>query len=289
MSLTQNRFISFCLTGMILLFCANTLQAQKEFTYLTFRGTRVINGHSVEVGRGGDMTFWISHRFGPLSDGLEGLFGFDDASIRIGLDYAVNDRILIGIGRSGIRQTYDGFLKARLFRQVESGGGLPFSLSGLATIAIEGQDPPQGREDLFTNRLTYTYQLLLARKFGDRFSLQFMPTIVHRNLVETDNDNNDVIAIGVAPRIQVSKNIALTAEYYYTLPDQLAEDISNFLSIALEIDTKGHVFQFSVSNARGMIEKFFVTETSGDWSLDNLRLGFNITRGFRVKGRNAFN
>ena len=126
---------------------------------------------------------------------------------------------------------------------------------------------------------------MIARKFHDRFSAQLMPTVVHRNLVATTEESNDVISVGSAYRYQLSKMLSVTAEYYYNLPDQLEDGRQNSLSLGVDIDTKGHVFQLHVSNSRGMTEKFFVTNTTGDWTDGTVYVGFNISRDFKVRGR----
>ena len=276
---TLSRLPRFFILGFLLFFIALPSQAQKyDFAYQTFRGTRIVNGHSVEVNDKGSLTFWISHRFGPLSQGVDGLWGLDQATIRLGLDYGITDRLLVGVGRSGLQRTYDGFAKYVLIRQGKT-EGWPISATWLSTAAVSTLNA-EGVP--FSDRVTYTHQLLIARKFGDAFSLQVMPTLLHRNIVGAE-DKNDVYALGIAPRIQLSKMLAVTAEYYLHLNDALSSDPADGFSLAVEIDTRGHVFQFSLSNARGMIERFFITETSGSWNMtDNIHFGFNITRDFRI-------
>ena len=133
--------------------------------------------------------------------------------------------------------------------------------------------------------MTYAHQLLISRKFSDAFSWQLMPTLLHRNIVPTSDIAHDVMAIGSATRLQVSKTISIQTEYYYTLPGQLEEGYRNSLSVGVDIETKGHVFQLHLSNSRGMIEKFFIGNTTGDWSKGDISIGFNITRDFRLRGR----
>jgi len=45
------------------------------------------------------------------------------------------------------------------------------------------------------HRFAYSTQLNFARKFGDRLSLAVMPTLVHRNYVDSD-DLNTIFAVG---------------------------------------------------------------------------------------------
>lgn len=260
-------------------------QEKGEKTSFTFKDTRIINGQSVETNQDGQLKFIISHRFGSINGGIDEFFGLDQATIRLGLDYGVWDWLTIGIGRSSFEKTVDGFLKARVLHQRENNGA-PLSITILSSIATQTADfPEQERENYFSSRLFYTNQLMLSRKFSDRFSLQLMPTLVHRNLVETADVENDVVSIGAATRFQLTKTISFQTEYYYTLPNQLAEEYYNSLSLGFDIETKGHVFQLNVSNSQGMIEKFFIGETRGQWSEGDIYFGFNISRDFQLKGR----
>jgi len=250
----------------------------------TFRDTRIINGHSVETSQKGELKFIISHRFGNIKEGLNGFWGLDNATIRIGLDYGISNRFTVGIGRSSFNKTYDGFAKFRALIQNEQ---MPISVTLFSSAAIVTLE-----EELFSypvttrDRLTYAHQVLIARKFGDRFSFQLMPSLVHRNIVEeAENITNDVFALGGAFKYQITKNLALTSEYYYTLPNQVDELFNNSLSIGVDIITKGHAFQFSVSSSRGMIEKYFIGETIGNFFDGDLHIGFNITRDFQIGKR----
>ncbi len=256
-----------------------------EYVYQTFRGTRVVNGQSVETNPAKIITFWISHRFGELGDDWRRFWGLDNATIRIGADYGVTDRLMIGLGRSRERGTYDMFAKYRLLRQRTGVSSFPFSATWFSSFSITSDEIPSSRDNSVSTRIVYAHQLLLARKFGNRFSLQISPTLVHRNIVETEEEENDVFAIGFAPRLQVSKTFALIGEYFYVFPDQLADEFKNSASIGFELDTKGHIFQISLSNGQGMIERYFITETRRPFALERLRLGFNITRNWRLGPR----
>jgi hypothetical protein len=271
---------------LVLLTCIGIQAEAQYFAYKTFRDTRVVNGHSVETNNEGVAKFIISHRFGTVNSGLSELFGLDQATIRIGMDYGIKDWATIGLGRSSFEKTVDGYAKVRFKRQSSGEKNFPFTLTGLGSIAVNTlpfQDP--NRENYFTSRLTFTNQLLIARKFSDDLSIQIMPTLVHRNLVATLNESNDVFACGGAFRYQLSRSWALSGEYYYVLPDQLAEGRYNAAALGFEVETRGHVFQFQLGNSRGMIEKFFVTETVADLSKGDIHFGFNITRDFKLKGR----
>lgn len=250
----------------------------------TFKETRIVNGHSVETTGEGDLNMIIAHRFGTIDEGVYDWFGLDEATMRIGLDYGVTPNFTIGLGRSTFQKTYDGYAKLKILRQ---NNDMPISMVAFTSSAINTVrfNEEEKAYKSFKHRLFYTAQLMVARKFSDRFSWQLMPTLVHRNLVQTTAESNNVFALGTATRIQLSKTIGLNLEYYYVPDDQLVDGTTNSFSIGFDIETNGHTFQLHFTNSQGMIEKAFITETTGDWLDQGVHFGFNISRVFRVKGR----
>ena len=287
----KNKLILF----LIVIFSANmdaqddllSLLGEEEttdYTNASFKTNRVINLHSLESTAGGVLDFKIGHRFGTLNGGFYDLFGLDNANIRIGFDYGLSDVITIGIGRGSFEKTYDGFIKYKFLRQSTGKRNMPFTAALLLTSAVQTLKwaNPE-RENFFSNRLYYTSQLIIGRKFSESFSLQLSPTMVHRNLIKTNAEKNDVYALGVAGRIKLSKRIALNAEYIYLLPDQVSSDITNSLSVGFDIETGGHVFQLHFTNSTSMIEKGFITESTNSWDNGGVHFGFNVSRVFTVK------
>jgi hypothetical protein len=254
-----------------------------EYAAASFKTNRVINLHSLESTAGGVLDAKISHRFGFINGGAYELFGLDQATIRIGLDYGISDRMTIGVGRSSFEKTYDGFIKYKLLRQSTGLKNMPVTLAILGTTAIQTLKwaEPE-RENLFSSRLYHTAQLIIGRKFSNGFSLQVSPTFVHRNLVRTAAEENDVLAIGVAGRLKLNKRLSVNGEYIYVAPDQLADGYRNSLSIGFDIETGGHVFQLHFTNSTSMIEKGFIAETVGDWGDGGIHFGFNISRVFTL-------
>lgn len=255
-----------------------------EYATAAFKTNRVINLHSIENTAGGVLDVKISHRFGFVNGGFQELFGLDNATIRIGADYGITDRVTVGFGRSSYEKTYDGFLKCKFLRQSSGAKKMPITAAFLASTAIKTTpwaDPD--RENYFTSRLYYSFQLILGRKFSEGFSLQLSPTLVHRNLVRTKSESNDVLALGAAVRQKLNKRIAINAEYVYVLPGQLADGYRNSLSIGFDIETGGHVFQLHFTNSTSMIEKGYIGETVGDWTNGGVHFGFNVSRVFTLK------
>lgn len=252
---------------------------ENETVFATFKGSRLINGHTVELRNNKELDFIISHRFGRLNEGVYSLFGLDDASIRLGLDYGLTENFTIGAGRNSFEKVYDGFLKYRFLQQGTGPRSNPVTAVAFAGAAVTTLRSPNDLN--FTNRTSYTWQLLLARKFSDRLSLQIMPTLVHHNLVPGGADDNDIYALGTGGRFKLSKRVALNVEYYYQINPSVREPVCNSVSIGFDIETGGHVFQLHLTNARAMQEKSFITRTNGDFFKGDIHFGFNISRVFQ--------
>ncbi len=255
-----------------------------EYVTASFKANRVINLHSLENTSAGVLDIKIGHRFGTLNGGFYELFGLDQASIRIGGDYGITDQLMIGLGRSSFEKTYDGFIKYKFLRQSKGKRNMPISAAFLATTAIQTlrwQNPD--RDNLFSSRLYHTFQLIAGSKINEQISLQLSPTMVHRNLVLTNEEENDVYALGVAGRIKLTKRVTLNAEYIYVLPDQLAPEFQNSFSIGFDIETGGHVFQLHFTNSTSMIEKGYIAETVGNWGDGGIHFGFNVSRVFTLE------
>jgi len=258
-------------------------EPETEFATAAFKTNRVINLHSLENTAAGVMDFKISHRFGTLNGGLYEMFGLDNATIRLALEMGVTDRLAIGAGRSSYEKTYDGFVKYKLLRQSSGKRNMPITAALFASAAVQTLKwPDPNRDNYFSSRLYYTMQLIVGRKFSENFTLQLSPTIVHRNLVRTNAEKNDVPALGIAGRYKLTKRIALNAEYIYVMPNTLAPEFKNALSIGFDIETGGHVFQLHFTNATSMIERGFIAENTGSWQDMGIHFGFNLSRVFTL-------
>jgi hypothetical protein len=256
-----------------------------NYTTATFKSTRVLNGHSIERMPEGQLDVRISHRFGTLNSGGYNFWGLDISNIHLSLEYGIFNWVMVGIGRSEYEKTYDGFAKFSILRQSTGAIEMPVSVSALTSIAMRTlKFPDQTRTNYFTSRLAYVAQILVARKISEGFSFQLTPTYLHRNLVATELDPNDILALGAGARLKLSKRISFNGEYYYIANPKtyLSQPIYNPLSLGFDIETGGHVFQLFFTNSLGMTEKQFIGATTGRWRKGDIHFGFNISRVFTL-------
>jgi opacity protein-like surface antigen len=247
----------------------------------TFKGNHFINMQTIEAPAKGALSFIIMHRFGALNSGAYNLFGLDDATLRLGLDYGITDRFSVGLGRSTIDKAFDGYLKYKLLLQTD-GNQMPVTVDILTTISNFTQDYTDEPYLNTTYRTDYTAQLLIAKKFK-QFSLELTPTFLHYNLVPTVNDANNLFALGAGARVKLTNRMSILGEYDYVPTGQVVSTpYYNSMSFAWEMETGGHVFQLVFSNSQSIIEPYYLTKTTGTWSKGDIYFGFNISRNFNI-------
>ena len=263
----------------------NESPKRTDFVSSTFKGTRILNGHSIENRKKGTLEFLISHRFGRINQGIDELFGLDQSNIRFAFEYGLSDKLMLGLGRSSFNKTYDGFAKYQLIRQSKGEKSFPFSVSLFESVVyrtLKDYDP--ANKPNFNKKLAYTSQLLIASKINRVLSLQITPTYIHNNSVRTNDDSHDIFAIGFGNRIKLSNRVTLNTEYFYTINPLKSIDAKNSLAIGVDIETGGHVFQLILSNSITMIERDFITESTNDFFKGGIHFGFNISRAFQTGG-----
>ncbi len=293
----MNSRLSIVIIALLICPLTNILRAQEtslldevkdsvvETQYVTaaFKSTRVIDGQSIEMLGKGSLDFRILHRFGPISGGVDNLFGLDQSYVRFGFDYAPVNDLLVGIGRSSTKKEIDGFVKFRLLQQSRGATVLPFSLvlvAGAVVNTLPFNDPTI--PNYFTSRLNYFFQPLIGSKLTDAISVQLSPTFLHRNLVALSTDPNDIFALGIGGRIKITSRIAFMVEYFHPFNGLVKGVNQDPLSIGFDIETGGHVFQLHLTNASGLNERAFLTDTFNKWAKGEIQFGFNISRVFQL-------
>jgi hypothetical protein len=246
-----------------------------------FKSTRVINAHSTEMLAKGSLDFRILHRFGFVSAGIKQFFGLDQAAMRMSFDYGITNNLMIGIGRSTFRKEIDMFAKTRILQQTTGAKVTPVSLLVAAGYAVHTDESFAVEKPTLVDRSAYYIQTIVGRKFNSKFSMQLSPIFVHTNFPVVLTDDQNIFAFGGGLRYKVSKRMALTLDYHHHFGN-LDPTFTNPLSLGIDIETGGHVFQLHFSNTTGMNERAYITQTTGDFFKGDIRFGFNLSRIFKI-------
>jgi hypothetical protein len=256
----------------------------------TFKGTKLISAQTNETVHKRTLDFRVGHLFGNVGKeshgGAHTFYGLDaSADIRIAFDYGITDKLAIGISRSKRQENFEGLIKYRLLEQTTD-NKIPLAITvfiNAAMTAVENNDVLIYPKT--TDRLSYTSQLILARKFSSRISIALLPTLIHRNFVFDASDHNDIFALGGGGRFRITRSSCFIVDYFYNF-DRLRKLDNGYwynpLGVGAEIETGGHVFTIMFTNASGIIENDFIPNTTDSWSKGGFKLSFNISRNFKL-------
>lgn len=255
-----------------------------------FKALKIVNFESTKLIGKGDFYLIISHRFDYLDQGIKEFFGLDNAFTQLKFAYGITDKFTIQAARSGFQKTYDLGLKYLIISQKTNGS--PVAIAFFNSLAANTELDKANYPSLdFQDRLSYVSQLLISRKITDKLSLEVAPTFFHEGfLVEILDENNNVVtpnpqdknqfAVGIGGRYKLSKRLSLNMDYGAHLNRASQSVFKNPLSVGLDIDTGGHIFQVLFTNSKAMHEAGFLGHTTGDWGKGEISFGFNLIRVF---------
>ncbi|WP_296386834.1 DUF5777 family beta-barrel protein [Winogradskyella sp.] len=250
---------------------------EESYEQPAFKAMKIGNLQSTKVASKGDMYMYVSHRFGTLKDGLTTFFGFDNANTKIQLVYGIYNGIQIGLARESIRKTYSTHIKAKIKGQTKE---FPVNITGYATANIRTDLRKEQYPFLkFGDRMSYATQLLISRRFSNKFSFELAPTFVRQNLVLEPFQKHNQIALGAGGRMKISKRMSINIDYVYNFSRHEDSVYNDPLTFGLDIETGGHVFQLLFSNAQSTNEPGFISNAEGKW-FEDVFFGFNIVRVF---------
>ncbi|MEB8328671.1 DUF5777 family beta-barrel protein [Flavobacteriaceae bacterium KMM 6897] len=249
------------------------------YAMAAFKGLKIVNFESTKMVSKKQLYFVVSHRFGSVKTGVKDFFGLDQAVTRLNFIYGISDNINIGVSRSSFQKIYESSFKLRLIRQKK--GGFPFTVVSFNNALINTMLDKDILPLLeFKNRLGYTSQLLISKKFNENFSFQLIPTFFHDNYVLINEQNNSQYAIGFGGRHKLTKRWSINCDYGLHLNRASNSPFKNPLSIGFDLETGGHVFQLHFTNAQPMNTNGFLGQGAGDWGKGDFFFGFNISRVF---------
>lgn len=251
--------------------------ATNEKVESAFKGLKIVNIESTKLAAKGDLYFIVAHRFGSVKDGFKGFFGLDNAVTQLKFVYGVNNWLTVSGARSEV--VYDFSAKYSLQPQMKN--GFPVSIVGFSSVGINNLLDESIYPNMeFNHRMIYVSQVLVSRKFNNKLSLELAPTFFHENFVVDDNQDNSQFALGMGGRYKLSNRWSLNVDYAAHLNRASTSPYKNPLSIGVDLETGGHVFQMHFSSSQGIHESGFLGSTTGDWSKGEVFFGFNMLRVF---------
>jgi len=255
----------------------DTVMAPEDAYYApAFKGLQIVTLQTTKMPAKNEFYFVVSHRFGSVKDGISEFFGFDQATTKLGGVYGVANWLSLSVSRHTMLKVYEAGIKYRLSRQTDT---FPLEIVGYNTVDINSfLDEDDYPKLEFADRLTYISQVLISRRVSDKISLELVPTFIHKNLYDPAIENDEQFAIGSGGRFKIAKRLSLNLEYVYNFDKP--DFYRNPLSVGLDVETGGHIFQLLFSNSQSMTEAGYITHSAGDWGEGDFFFGFNLYRVF---------
>jgi len=259
-----------------LLHSLDSTQVEKNYSTATFKALQLVTLQTTKMPAKKEFYFVVSHRFGTVKNGLDSFFGLDNATTKLGGIYGVTDWLSISLSRHTLNKMYETGLKYRVARQNDN---FPvdivgYSVSDINTFLEKDQYP--GLQ--FKHRVTLVQQVLISRKVSEKLSLELVPSFIHKNLYNPDIERDNQFSFGGGGRYKITKRLSVNLEYMHNF------DKPNFyknpLSVGLDVETGGHVFQLIFTNSQSMSESGYLTNASGNWGKSDFFFGFNLYRVF---------
>lgn len=255
----------------------DTASAQKSVVESAFKGLKIVNIESTKLAAKGDLYFIVAHRFGSVKDGFEGAYGLDNAVTQLKFLYGVTDWFTISGARSELAYDFSG----KYLVQPQEKNGFPVAIVGFTSLAFNNTLKESNYPNMkFEDRLIYVAQILVSRKMSEKLSLELAPTFFHENFVMDDNQENSQYAIGMGGRYKFAKRWSVNVDYAAHLNRSSTSPFKNPLSVGVDLETGGHVFQMHFTSSQGIHEAGFLGNTTGDWTKGDIFFGFNLLRVF---------
>ncbi|WP_415180451.1 DUF5777 family beta-barrel protein [Nonlabens sp.] len=281
------KYLSALFIYLFIIFCASAQedllegfdQEEDKTVIATWKSLKVVNFETTKLVAPKEFQMVISHRFGSVENGIDDLFGMDNAVTRFQFVYGLTEWMHIEASRTGFNKTYQLATKFKLKQQVRE--GFPFSIALFTALDTNTElDRVIYPKLEFVDRLGYTAQFIIARKVSKRFSAQLSPTLFHQNFVPFDPQDNTQFAMGLGARYKLTNRWSINADYGAHLNRANESPFVNPLSVGVDLETGGHVFQMHFTNAQPMLTNGFLSQAAGDWTKGRFYFGFNLVRVF---------
>ncbi len=232
----------------------------------------------------GMIEFQIYHRFGVVKNGIKDVYGiYAPSNIRLGLNYGITDRLMVGVGSTKDYKLQDFSWKYLILQQTMS-GKMPVSVAyyGNAVLDLRADDafgPIERYRDV--HRLSYMNQIIVSRKFNDMFSFQLAPTVIFYNSVLRGYENLN-FGISAGGRVNMGSGHAVMLEYDQLLTKQENEDFNPKPNVVVgwQKATATHCFQLFLASYNQIVGQRNFLFNQNDFTEGEFLVGMNITVRF---------
>ena len=253
---------------------------------LIFHAPRHINLLTVEPLDKKTLHFAIMHTFGTIDGGIQDLYGLDNgATIQFSFEYALSDRFSLGAARQSRDKVYNLYGRYHLLKQTQD-DRMPLSVSLMGGAGVNTSDYTflQEANPNIGDRSSFSAQLMLARKFTDKISVQVSPMLAYfmdpNPVFLIEGDQQLYLALGFSGKYKISGKSSLTLQWVPNLNNELRNNIG----FGIDLEAGGHVFQLYFVTSQALNEQYLLAGGNGVPG-EEFRMGFNVNRVFATGRR----
>jgi hypothetical protein len=279
-------------------------QEEKEVqypVYETFANDMLAETQTIMSPAAKHFNFIIHHRMGKIKE-IKDLFGiYAPSDIRLGIDYGITDKLMLGFGIEKNNYQQELRWKYAIFTQTKS-NSMPVSVSYFGNIVLDAiHKDNYGAEYKFISKLSYFNQIIIARKFNEKFSFEVAAGYSHFNMVDSIYQN-DAISLTAGGTYKFTDYMSVLFEYNHSLylKDQryFTQEPTPGVALGFQVGTPTHAFQLFASTYNNITPQTnYVKNSNQLFNLDvrdpltgavidgekadlGIRIGFNITVRF---------
>lgn len=230
----------------------------------------------------GSFAYMVKHRFGTFVNGIDDIYGiYAPSNIYMGVIYGVTNKLSVGFATEKNMKLQEFSLKYTILNQTRS-GSMPIAISYYGNVGLDANKKESFGENFkFTKRLSYFNQIIIARKFTEKLSIQIAPSYTHFNQVDTSAYEHDVLGMSCGGRYKFWGEKALIFEYSVPMVTKdipvAVNEIKPNVAFGIEIGTSTHNFQVFVANFDKIVPQANQLYNQNDFRLiSNYLVGFNI-------------
>jgi hypothetical protein len=191
--------------------------------------------------------------------------------------------LYVGAGITKEHMQVDVNAKYALFFQTP--GKMPVSVTYFGNAAMDTRGDANVNHSV--DRFSYFTQLIVARKFNDKFSAQVAPNFSWFNNVEGYVDSkgdvqakmhNGHLAVSLAGRYKISDKSAIIAGLDQPLTQHPTNNPHPNICFGFETTSSSHAFQVYFGNYYSILPQYNNVFNQNDYTQGEFLIGFNITK-----------
>jgi hypothetical protein len=289
----KNYFLKYITCLISLLTILNGQKLLSSILYdplnISYKPTKLINAQSQALLPTGNFEIILQNRSGTEEDGPQ---------FRLDAKYGLSKYLTLGISNTNHLGTYDISAKTNILPLFSDSTQHSFTLIYYMNLGLHTEIDIKFD---YLDQLSFFHQLIIDPKLNSRFSIQLLPTYIHKNIADTSEVNSekdnegkfteidpnfgypwDMMFFGIGGSWNFSQSIKFIGEYFPLISDRngSTENVSGW-ALGMDYHTSFAILQLQLSNTLHLSDKALVND-AGIKPTDKKHFGIKISRSFNL-------